>query len=255
METLIVGDVHLRTEWVLPAIDDVLAGHPAVGRVVFTGDFCDEWNARPQTMRNGICTLVRWVEARRSQGLSVDLVFGNHDFQYLLGEQGPGTHMTLVPFVREMLFPLGLRMAHIVDGFLVTHAGLTGIWANEYLSRPATAEEAAHQLNAMLDEGSLRTLYKLHACGRGRGGREVPGPLWADRQELMRDPYPAFNQIVGHSPLRRITRERVFAKGSDGTRRAVVLWFCDTFSRLPNGRAIGNGSMLLMANGKGRPVP
>lgn len=254
METLIVGDVHLKADGVLPSIDGMLAERPSIKRVVFTGDICDDWNATPQTMREATCAFVRWVEKRRDQGTTVDIVFGNHDFQYLLGEQGPGTHMTLVPFVREMLFPLGLRMAHVVDGFLVTHAGLTATWASEYLGQPATADEAAKQLNDMLDEGSLRTLYKLHACGQGRGGYEVPGPLWADRQELLRDPYPAFNQIVGHSPLHRITRDRVLAKKDDGSKSPVVLWFCDTFSRFPNGRPIGDGAMLLMANGKGRSV-
>ena len=254
METLVAGDVHLKSDEVLSAVDNTLGCRPSIGRVVFAGDICDEWGASPEALRDGICAFVRWVETRRDQGVLVDIVFGNHDFQYLLGEQGPGTQMAMVPFVRETLFPLGLRMAHVVDGFLVTHAGLTATWADEYLGQPATAGEAARQLNDMLDEGSLRTLYKLCACGRARGGREVPGPLWADRRELMNDPYPAFNQIVGHSPLRRVIRERVTAKGRDGSKSPVTLWFCDTFSRYSNGLPIGDGSLLLMTDGKGRAI-
>lgn len=254
METLVVGDVHLKARPILSAVDDVLASRPDIGRVVFAGDICDEWYAGPEKAVDGICSFARWVEKHRDQGLSVDIVFGNHDFQYLLGEEGPGTQLPLVPFVRETLFPLGLRMAHVVDGFLVTHAGLTCSWANEYLGQPSTAEEAALRLNEMLDEGSLRTLYKLSACGAGRGGREVPGPLWADRQELLRDPYPAFGQIVGHSPVPCVASKRVQTTAFDGSRPSVVLWFCDTFSRFSNGRPIGNGEMLLMADGKGQPV-
>lgn len=38
METLVVGDLHLKQPVVLPRVDSLLAAHPAVGRVVFPGD-------------------------------------------------------------------------------------------------------------------------------------------------------------------------------------------------------------------------
>lgn len=41
METLVVGDLHLKQPVVLPRVDSLLAAHPAVGRVVFLGDACD----------------------------------------------------------------------------------------------------------------------------------------------------------------------------------------------------------------------
>lgn len=47
METLVVGDLHLKQPVVLPRVDSLLAAHPAVGRVVFLGDACDDWDARP----------------------------------------------------------------------------------------------------------------------------------------------------------------------------------------------------------------
>ena len=43
MKTLVVGDLHLKQQFVLPRIDGMLAGDAEIGRVVFLGDACDDW--------------------------------------------------------------------------------------------------------------------------------------------------------------------------------------------------------------------
>ncbi len=246
MRTLIVGDVHLKASAILADVDDVLSVHPEVQRIVFTGDICDEWNAGEALMMRELEEFADWVEERRDEGYEVDVLFGNHDFQYLLGKQGPGTIMDLIPFVRETLFPLGLRAAVTVDGFLVTHAGLTQSWADEHLDCPESAEEAAEQLNEMLDGRDYHDLQALFTCGPDRGGRGIPGPLWADRYELQEDPVEEMGQIVGHSPV----DTACCSEGSGWVPDAAPeLWFCDTFSLFSDGRPIGDGTMLLVEDG------
>ena len=45
LATLVVGDTHLKQGYVCAAVDQVLAKH-AIGKIVFTGDYCDDWLAR-----------------------------------------------------------------------------------------------------------------------------------------------------------------------------------------------------------------
>ena len=89
-KTLVVGDMHCKEELVLPRVDAAVEALGA-GRVVFCGDYVDEWRSNALTMRDALDFFGDWVRTRRAQGLGVDLVLGNHDVQYLLRESDPGT--------------------------------------------------------------------------------------------------------------------------------------------------------------------
>lgn len=164
-KTLVVGDVHLKASSILPAVDEILVDEGPFDRVVFLGDICDEWGAEDGQMMREVEEFADWAEEQRAGGLEVDVLFGNHDFQYLLGKCGPGTHMDLMGFVRTTLFELEPQIACEVDGFLLTHAGLTQWFVDEHLDEPATAEEAAGQINGLLAERIFPALETLFSCG------------------------------------------------------------------------------------------
>ncbi len=250
MKTLIVGDIHLKARSILPEVDEILEGDAGIGRVVFVGDICDEWGASEDRLMRELEEFADWVEERRRDGMQVDVLFGNHDFQYLLGEQGPGTQLELAPFVHETLFSLGLQIATLSDGFLVTHAGVTQAWCDEYLDAPENAEEVVEQLNGLLEDGSCYSLGSLFTCGPDRGGFDLPGPLWADRYELQEDPLEGIPQIVGHTPVETAALGEHLQWSPD----AAEIWFCDTFSLFSDMRPIGDGSMLLVDEGAVRVV-
>lgn len=245
MKTLVIGDIHIKSQAILPRIETLLEQQKDVQRIVFTGDYCDDWHVSSNEFRTDIENFAEWVNKTR-KSIDVDLVFGNHDFQYLLGRPGPGTKPSLYPFVREVLFPLGLRIAHVVDGYLLTHAGLTAFWAERFLDEPLDANTAFQQLNAMLDSGDSHSLDVLDMCGYGRGGFEIPSPLWADKFELESDPACGIPQIVGHTPVSTV-------HASDDVHISEEIWFCDTFSTTSHGRPIGDGTVLLVEDGKPTP--
>lgn len=249
-KTLVVGDIHLKAFDILAKVDGVLSEDENIDRVVFLGDICDEWRADDSQMVREIEEFADWVEDRRADGLRVDVLFGNHDFQYLLDERGPGTHMGLVQFVGATLFQLDPQVACEVDGFLLTHAGLTQWFADEHLSEPFDAVDAAEQLNNILAEGSRLALKVISSRGVERGGDEAPGPLWADKCELEEDPIDAIPQIVGHTPVAAACRGEVPGIGDD----AAELWFCDTFSLRSDMVPIGDGSLLLVEDGVVRVI-
>ena len=79
------------------------------------------------------------------------------------------------------------------------------------------------------------------SVGGARGGWSAPGPLWADKSELLGDPFPHLNQVVGHSPVEGC---QAWASPEGGK---VV--FVDTFSTYPDGRHVGDCSAAVVEDG------
>ena len=252
-KTLVVGDMHCKEELILARVDAAVEELSA-DRVVFCGDYVDEWRLSALAVREALSFLGDWVRARRAQGLAVELVLGNHDAQYLLHEPGAGTHEALYDEVAEALLALGVRAAVTVGASLVTHAGATAAWAGEFLdlSDGASADEVATQLNALLDDGVRMSLRMLATAGPGRGGYGLPGPLWADQGELVHDPLPGLDQIVGHTPVESVDLWQIPTE--DGFAAPCHLVFCDTMSLTRDLAPLGDGSMVLVEGRSARAV-
>ena len=71
MKTLVVGDLHLKQQFVLPRIDGMLAGDAEIGRVVFLGDACDDWGANEADELNAMEFYAKWVREHRGRGMRV----------------------------------------------------------------------------------------------------------------------------------------------------------------------------------------
>lgn len=244
-KTLIVGDTHLKQAIILPRVD-AMAARYGVERIVFTGDYCDEWCASDIRLVDALCLLADWVEDARAAGMQVDLLLGNHDYHYVLGEEGPGMHREQIEEVKALLDELGPVVAASVEGFLVTHAGLTESWTDEHVGELVDADDAANRLNELYQDGDEENRRILLERGPGRGGWDLPGPLWADRDELRSDAVASIGQIVGHTPVS--TCELLC--GGEGDAHDAPVWLCDTFSLAPQLFAIGDGSMLLVEDGR-----
>lgn len=247
MATLIIGDLHLKSSRIQPTVDEILEDNRDINRLVFTGDICDEWHSSDRTFKYDLRYFEDWVRAKRVDGYAVDAVYGNHDFQYLFRTEGPGTHPSMYDFVIDLLTSLDFRMAHVVDDMLVTHAGLTNAWTSKYLGVITSAQDAADKLNAVFDDLSDANMRALYSAGAGRGGADIPGPLWADKEELELDAVPIFDQIVGHSPVYTVLNEKSLQLDE---REPATLWFCDTFSLTPWMLPIGDSTMIKVTNGK-----
>ena len=269
MKTLVVGDTHLKQKQILPRVDAAIAAHD-VRRVAFLGDYCDDWGASDSFALESLRTFASWVGERRNQGMTVDVVLGNHDMRYLMEEDGPGTQWGIMEKVHAILDGLGIVMAAETNGYLLTHAGVTSSWVNDNFdlgawdAPHASAADAARLLNEMFSD---RTRWRdLDSCGAARGGFEVAGPLWADKRELAMDFLPGVNQIVGHTPVFTCERLKLWPRHSSGMRMwhasngregvragddsvTPIVWTCDTFSLTSMLAPIGDGSMLLVDDG------
>lgn len=261
MRTIVVGDMHQKQHLVLPIVDNAIRFLGAK-RVVLLGDYFDDYSPdRDETdaekLLRGLEYQVDWVDRTRNRGVQVDVLLGNHDMQYLVERQGPGTNLNCIIPVRRLLAQMNVRMAAAVDGWLATHAGLTSQFADivleiddeaESFGKPSySAESLAAQLNAafdhalteMFDHANDEELLLFNLCGPGRGGISIPGPLWASTSELTVLGMPHLDQIVGHTPVYSV--HKLEEQGFSGERFIA----CDTFSTDFDFRPLGDGSILL----------
>ena len=252
MKTLVVGDLHLKQQSVLPRIDETFAADAEIGRVVFLGDACDDWGATEADELGAMEFYAKWVGRHRERGMQVDVLLGNHDFCYVRGKRGPGSSMSIMRDLRAILEEeLQARSACAVGPYLCSHAGVTGVWAKQFLPDvPADAAAIAQRVNEMLADASHWA--DLDSCPPSRGGWSLSGPLWADLRDMLDDALPGVPQIVGHTPVERVENY------ADGwmTRGQDALWACDTLSLMSYGAPIGDGSMLLVdESGDAQAVP
>ena len=261
MKTIVVGDMHQKQHPILPIVDNAIRFLGA-RRVVLLGDYCDDYSPNRDTtdakkLLEGLEFQADWIDRTRGRGIQVDALLGNHDMQYLIERQGPGTNLNCIIPVQRLLAQMNVRMATAVDGWLATHAGLTSQFANVVLEidsnaarsdRPSySAESLSEQLNATLDHalsemferGNDEELLLLNLCGPGRGGACIPGPLWASTSELTLLGIPRLNQIIGHTPVYSV--RELEEQGFCGERYMA----CDTFSTDFDFRPLGDGSILL----------
>ncbi len=254
MSTLVLGDLHLKQPEILPCLMRYLDDPSLdVRRVVFLGDACDEWGSTPGSALEALDFYADWVDARRAEGLQVDVLVGNHDLCYIRGRVGSGTIASIMREVRELLEDrLHVQMATCVGRFLCCHAGITQEWADLHLADvPMTPVDVAAALNAMLADSSQWAV--LDSAGPSRGGRQVPGPVWADACDMAVDAVADLDQMVGHTPVAHAGRLSLMG-WEDG--QAPEVWVCDSMSIMRSGAPIGDGSMALVDDsGSARCLP
>lgn len=107
MRTIVVGDMHQKQRLILPIVDGAtrLLG---AKRVVLLGDYCDDWSPDRETtdarrLVEGLEHQADWVDRTRGRGIQVDVLLGNHDMQYLIERQGPGTNLNCIIPVQRLL--------------------------------------------------------------------------------------------------------------------------------------------------------
>jgi hypothetical protein len=178
--TLVVGDLHGKFEVAKKALN---TGLP----VVFLGDYLDSWD---RSFEDQFQTLAIVLDAAR-EGKAVALM-GNHELSYLDEtmrcsgwDQLKQTELDIFHAYNMNQY---LKPYHEVDGFLLSHAGV---------SKALLAYYGSLSLEGYLERGYFKEI------GYRRGGRKpVGGLFWCDWAEF--DPIEGVKQIVGHTRGRQI---------------------------------------------------
>ncbi|MDR1781790.1 MAG: metallophosphoesterase [Bacilli bacterium] len=232
MKTLVIPDLHLKQSFILPIFDNLIK-ESKVDKIVFLGDYFDEWLLTNNTdlYYQEIDYMYKWIIDKRANNVDVRLLLGNHDIPYLTKYYRHYSHNNdkLSDYIKDKLFSLGIQICIEIDNYLLSHGG----YANNSIP-----EDWHFKL---LDERDINKLIILeNNVGISRGGTNLVGNvIWCDYDKDLlvysNEYYP--KQIVGHTPQRKVTNNNDY-------------WCVDTFSLNSNLIPYGNGEIIIIDDGK-----
>lgn len=209
--TIVVSDIHGEPAVLTRALDE--AGFvPGADRLVVAGD-CVE-------VGRDSAAAVELVES-----LGAEVLVGNHELGIAMGEPIEDDSLAdedLFETVADRVLGGAWRLATLVDGIVVTHAGVSGAWRHVF-ARECDGEPSA--LVAYLNEGWPAELER--AVERGSvpfgGLAGLDGPLWFRPDAVSA--VLATAQLAGHTP------PEIMPAGLPGALASVGFHLIDPFVR------------------------
>lgn len=186
MKTILLGDLHLKAEIILPMVEKKVK-ELGVKRVIFLGDYMDAYEQEKniELYMNELDYLFIWKSKMSIFGVEVINLLGNHDVSYLTITPRMYSLQNTDGFlsVGQKLLKLNLQIAFQLDDYLVSHAGYTQDFDLEYWHFETINKILIEKLDDLEDH-----------VGRFRGGEYLLGsPLWADfDHELSYLPNPKY---------------------------------------------------------------
>lgn len=187
MSTIIVGDVHGKLHLVQKLLQD------KDQEIVFVGDYLDSFTIDKETQIRTLDVILDACQTRNN----VTALLGNHELSYLdpVNHACSGFSDVVLQAVlkRKTLMQACLQMYTVVDGFLITHAGVSRSWLP---SKYNTLDEVIAYIN-------LADIDTLARVGFSRGGmrNDTGGILWCDSYHEFK-PIKRVKQIFGHTQYR-----------------------------------------------------
>jgi hypothetical protein len=210
---LAIGDIHGKPFWKHYLKEDFSAFY-------VTGDYFDSHNSRMNFAKQ-FKNFAEICKAARADS-RLKLCLGNHDYHYLGvdGECYSGFQDDHYEKIRQAL-ETNLDLLNIVyvteDRFIISHAGVTA-WFLQSL-KLAKPEE----INGAFFKD--RTILKFN--GDDIYGDDITqSPIWIRPASLGVDPLDGYNQIVGHTPVTKISEIPI----NGGTNKIVLIDTYDTES-------------------------
>lgn len=205
MKVLIIPDIHLKP-WMFADADKIITKRMP-DRVVCLGDLVDDWECE-----NRVDLYQETLEAAlkfEQQHSDTLWCFGNHDVAYLWNVWVSGTaekyevRAVALQGLRRLYhnIPEGqLAFVHRIDNVLFSHAGISRIFVQEHF----TSADYDHT------DRILAGINGLHREDLWNND----SPIWLRPQKeycrLSIHMYKprTFLQVVGHSPMKKITQEK-----------------------------------------------
>lgn len=201
MRIAVIGDLHGKSCW-----KKLLEGKfDSIDKIVFMGDYSDDsWVTFSD--EEIVNNLKEVIEFKKNHNDNVELLVGNHDFQYIVGY--PTASRYRKSYAKEMhkIFNDNtdiFKIIHIENDHIFTHAGITNGWI-DYIKNKYEIKDI--NINNVYDVVNI--VYKndkddCNIASFRRGGiNEFAGILWSDVQDLFDDAWTGCNQVVGHNRVK-----------------------------------------------------
>lgn len=220
-KVLAVGDIHTKRH-IIYQVAKIMDNYD---KVVFVGDYADDWSTGAQE------SIATWREMKQLQEANPEKVIvlaGNHDYVYtqeklFMRQSGYNvqTRMELLKPENKDLFKWvsGLPLTFRLETVLYSHAGVENSWSGQ-----ATPEKLWQ---------SNSPLWSRPMFGYIGPNRDYTAKYKKNR--ILKA------QVFGHTPQQTVNE--IIDEGSG-------LWCIDTFSTNEDGTPVGDGTVLVIDNGK-----
>lgn len=198
MKICVISDIHASDKW----RHIVECEKCNVDRFVFLGDYFDAKGCSVDAERQ-FDNFVDILEFAKEAG-NVDLLIGNHDLQYIGGSCTNSFDFDIDELAEDCLAEAvsegKIRAVAVYDRYIFSHAGVSQVWM---------------RMNGLekLDEINHALLYtqKLFDFVRDfnadlSGDNVFQSPLWIRPKSLLLGAVDGYNQIVGHTRLKKIEK-------------------------------------------------
>lgn len=203
MKIITIGDLHGSVAWrkVQPEKWD---------RIIFMGDYVDSFDYSDDHILNNLKEVISFKKKYLEK---VVLLWGNHDLAYYF--RGVQPH-ACSGFRRSMMQDLHKIFTAEEELFLAafqagnhlwSHAGVVGRWFQRFIGNQV--QPLDYNLSCTFNRLFRSYYLPLFHVSDARGGWDKDGGIfWADLSETWSDPPQGYQQIIGHTKVRRITRLR-----------------------------------------------
>ena len=230
MKTLVLGDIHGRTIWK----DIVERENPDF--VIFLGDYVSTHGF--ETAEEQLDNLEEILQYKEKNPGKVILLRGNHDTQHLgyRWAECSGWNTKVWLYMSESSFKerfLKLTQWVYVDDDLkviFSHAGVSQVWMDD------SGIDDVHKINNLEPSelfGFIPDNY-FDMCGTSK----TQPPVWIRPETLCECNIVGWDQVVGHTPQRKISKMVQATKGKQ------TIWLCDS---------LGFNNYLVIEDGEFKP--
>lgn len=202
MKTIVIPDIHTHYE----KAERIMQKYKSTHKFILLGDYFDQFN---DNIHDNAAT-AEWLKESLKDSNRIHLI-GNHDMHYFpyinvfcsgySGEKKKSINSVLTLEDWDKL-----KFYHHEKNFYFSHAGLSKQWFMSPMSDKFDDNHIDNVLKSALEDLKLDKISNaIWAADMFRGGKERKGGiLWNDWRNM--DLTYGIKQIVGHTPIERITQ-------------------------------------------------
>ena len=197
MKVAVIGDLHGKPCWKHLLKDNNF------DKIVFLGDYSDDsWVTF--TDKEIADNLKDVIEFKRDNNSKVELLIGNHDFQYIVGYPTASRYRKSYACELNKIFNDNkdiFNVVYVLKDYVFTHAGITNGWIN-YIKKKYDIKDFT-DIDKNINMVYSKCKEDCNIASYRRGGMSMfAGILWADIGDLKEDGCFDYNQVVGHNRVK-----------------------------------------------------
>ena len=201
MRVLVLGDIHGRKIW-----KQIIALIENYDAIIFVGDYFD--TKENISFENQLRNFLEILEFKRKYPDKVFLLCGNHDLHYLDIPQSYSGYQNfhakeIYSVLNTLLWNNELLACKIIDNILISHAGVTKTWCENWKIK--IDKDLEDSINILFQSRPFSMCFQ----GDDIYGNDITqSPMWVRPQSLILDKVDNYNHIVGHTYQEKMSFDR-----------------------------------------------